>query len=260
MSVPINALYAGTVSHKRVAPVDHTFKYSVFYLLIDLDSFETSTKLPWCLSLDRFNLFSIYQKNYGAKMQAGLKAHITEQLTKLGIDRIPHKIFMLTMPRVLGYAFNPITLFYCYDTSEDIFAVIYEVHNTFGETHSYLIPVDMKAEKIADHAAKKQLYVSPFYDVSGQYRFRVTPPKDALNLLIHYLTDTNDLRMTADLATERKPLRARYLLGQFFKIPFMTLKVVSAIHFEALRLWVKRVSLVSRPLPPARYSAPSQNK
>lgn len=258
MSFPKNTVYAGKVGHKRLSPITHEFRYRVFYLLIDLDAFEAPSRQPWCLSLDRFNLFSIYQKDFGDNSRGGLKDHIKQQLRAAGIK--PHKVFMLTMPRILGYAFNPITLFYSFDISGNISAVIYEVHNTFGENHSYLIPVGADHNGIPDHGADKNLYVSPFYDVSGKYRLRVTPPGPGLSLLIHYLDDDNNLRMTADMNLARQKLTAKNLLALFFKIPFVTLKVITAIHFQALRLWLKRVRLVPRPAPPSRYSLGAEHK
>lgn len=259
MSQPQNAIYSGRVGHKRISPRVHAFKYRVFYIFQDLDDFEIKAKATWCLSLNKLNIFSVREKDYGSGKPRGLKSHIMDQLIKAGISTPPSKIFMLTMPRILGYGFNPITVFFGYDANDEVMAVIYEVHNTFGETHSYVFPIS-SGEKIADHGINKSLYVSPFFEVQGKYRFRTNPPRENFNLLIHYLNDAGELRMTADLSTSRKPLNAKSLMALFFTVPLSTLKVISAIHFEAFRLWLKRVPLAPRPSPPGQsYSIPNSH-
>jgi len=256
MSFPENSIYSGRVWHKRISPREHAFKYRVFYVLQDLDDFDGNAKSPWCLSLNKFNVFSLREKDYGANSAEGLKVHIISELNNSGLKEEPVKIFMLTMPRMLGYGFNPITVFFCYDADSQVIAVIYEVHNTFGQNHSYLFAIDPD-DAIADHGIDKSLYVSPFYDVTGKYRFRVNPPTDTLDLLIHYLDDANTLRMTAALSTTRQPLISSRLMTLFLIMPFATLKVVLAIHFEALKLWLKKTALASRPAPPKQsYSIP----
>lgn len=240
-----NALYRGRVSHTRREPVKHGFDYPVFYTAIDLDSFHAKNQLPSLLSLDGFNLFSLRQKDYGAQTQDGLKDYILSVFEDVGIVR-PAKVILLTMPRLLGYAFNPISVFYAFDTDDNVTGVIYEVHNTFGERHSYAFAI---TDNLADHSIDKSLYVSPFFHVEGGYRFTQTVPDETLNLGIQYSVK-DEMVFSAALSATRSPLTNKSLLKIFFLYPLMTLRVTADIHFQALKLWLKKVPLTQKPAPP----------
>lgn len=242
-------LYLGDVWHKRWHPKEHAFRYPVFYLMLDLDEFDAPATLPWCLSLDGRNIFSVRQRDYGAFTKTGLRHHIHEQLQRNGNIAPPARIMMLTMPRIFGYGFNPITTFYCYDTGGQITAILYEVHNTFGEAHTYVCPVTTSNDRVAPHESEKAFHVSPFFPVKGRYRFRQCLPAERLSLTIRYDED-NHKAMTACLTAKKQPLTAGMLVRLLLAVPFVTMKVTAAIHYEALRLWAKRLKLYRKPPPP----------
>jgi len=257
MSLIHNALYRGTVSHTRKTPVKHSFDYPIFYAAIDLDSFETGDDLPSLLSLDNFNLFSLRQKDYGAQTREGLKDYVQSVFSEVGVKR-PYKIVLLTMPRLLGYAFNPISIFYALDAKGNVTGVVYEVHNTFGERHSYAFAI---SDDLSHHSIEKSLYVSPFFHVDGGYRFTQITPGRKLKLGIQYSVKEKTV-FSAALSAVRSPLTSKMLLKVFFLYPLLTLRVTAAIHFQALKLWLKKVPLTSKPAPPkqAVSSKTSQTK
>lgn len=246
MSDVSNALYCGKVSHTRRTPVTHSFDSSVFYTAIDLESFETGDGVPSLLSLDRFNLFSLRQKDYGAQTKNGLKDYIQSVFSDIGVMP-PCKIILLTMPRLLGYAFNPISIFYAFDADENIIGIIYEVHNTFGERQSYAFAI---SDDLTDHKIEKSLYVSPFFHVEGGYRFTQVVPGERLKLGIEYIVKDVPV-FSAVLSAKRAPLTNKSLLKVCFTYPFLTLRVTTDIHFQALKLWLKKVPLTPKPAPPA---------
>jgi DUF1365 family protein len=230
----------------------------VFYLLVDVEELavpqKTSTR-PWCLSLDRFNLFSVHQKDYLDKGSEDLKSQITTALAGVDIGEVPARVMLLTMPRVLGYAFNPINIFYCLDVDDSIMAILYEVNNTFGERHSYAFQIGQgqpgPSKQLSPHQADKNFHVSPFFPVEGKYRFRQSPPDDTLALSISYRDRDDRPLLSATLSGKRAKLTARTLAGLFFRIPFMTLKVTSAIHLQAVRLRMKGLVFWHKPSPPS---------
>ncbi len=255
MSFVQNALYRGTVSHTRKMPVKHRFDYPVFYAAIDLDSFAHKGDLPSLLSLDGFNLFSLRQKDFGAQTDEGLNDYVQSVFADVGVKR-PHKIILLTMPRLLGYAFNPISIFYALNAEGNVSGIIYEVHNTFGERHSYAFAI---SDNLSNHTIDKSLYVSPFFHVKGGYRFTQIIPAENLKLGIQYSVKDETV-FSAALSAARSSLTNKTLLKVFLLYPLLTLRVTGAIHFQALKLWFKKVPLTSKPAPPkqAVSSKPSQ--
>lgn len=247
-------LYVGDVWHKRWRPKQHAFRYPVFYLMLDLDEFDNPANLPWCLSLNGKNIFSVHQRDYGAFTKGGLRHHVEEQLRHHSDIARPARIMMLTMPRIFGYCFNPLTTFYCYGADGQISAILYEVHNTFGEAHTYVCPVTAAEDRVAPHESEKVFHVSPFFPVKGRYRFRQCLPSEQLSLTIRY-DEGGEKAMTACLTAKKKPLTAVMLVRLLLAVPFVTLKVTAAIHFEALRLWAKRLKLYRKPPPPERAAS-----
>ena len=251
------SLYVGQVWHKRWRPVVHTFGYSIFYLLVDIDLLadpDRHNKLPWCLSFDRFNLFSIHKNDYLDKDSDGLRQQINSALASAGIVEEPSRVLLLTMPRVLGYAFNPINIYYCLKADDSVSAVLYDVNNTFGERHSYAFQTGQEQSlcptAISPHQADKNLHVSPFFPVEGQYRFCQSLPGESLSLAISYRDQENHLLLSAKLSGKRAHLNSTKLLSLLFKIPFLGLKVTLAIHLQALRLRLKGLAFWHKPIPP----------
>jgi len=235
-----SALYAGSVMHRRLRPVAHRLRYRVCWLLVDLDELPALSRRLRLFSFDRFNVFSLYQRDYG---DGGcLRARVEHLLQASGLSA-EGSIHLLTMPRLLGYAFNPLNVYFCRRADGVLHAVLYEVNNTFGARHTYLIEVHGAAgrpERIVQHCAK-QMHVSPFLDLDMRYRFDVDPPlpdKESLRVSVT-ASDLGGTVLTAVLDARRQPLNDFALLRSLLVFPFVTLKVIVAIHWEAMWLWLK---------------------
>ncbi len=245
-----SALYRGEVTHRRVRPRAHKLAYRVFWLLLDLSEIDALDRRMKLFSRNRFNLLSFHDSDHGDGSKSILRPRIEALLARAGVDIGGGPIRLLTMPRVLGYVFNPISLFYCHHADGRLAAMIYEVTSTFGIRHSYLIPVPPadQTDGLIDQCAAKALHVSPFMGMEMDYEFRGRVPGDRLELTIGGF-DADGLLITAAMSAARKPLSDGALLSAAAAIPLLTLKVVAAIHWEALKLWLKGVRLNPAPAP-----------
>lgn len=248
MSEAAAHLYHGAVTHRRLRPVGHAFAYRVFSLLIDIDRINEIDERSRWFSRNRFNLFSFHDADH-AFGDAETVAGGVRTLLKSHGYRADGGILLLCYPRILGYVFNPLSIFYCHDASGRLEAVLYEVRNTFGGRHSYLIPVEDGADVIRQ-SADKRLHVSPFMDMDHQYAFRLSRPGEALSVFIHQ-TDAEGPIFNASFAGRAEPMTDSALLNAFFRYPLMTLKIIAAIHFEAGRLFLKGMRLKGKPADPA---------
>ena len=159
---------------------------------------------------------------------------------------------MLVFPRILGYTFNPITVWFGHGADGGLQAIVYEVHNTFGHSHAYVAVVpEPHEEAVPIHVFDKVLHVSPFFDRSGGYRMSIVPPQASYSLVIEYLDEHGDRLLTATQTGDRTPLTTRKLLRQFFSKPLLTIKVIAGIHLEALKLVRKRAKYHKVPPPPS---------
>jgi DUF1365 family protein len=244
-----SALYVGTVFHRRFKPKEHKLRYGVYWLLLDLDELSALSRSLRLFSRDRFNLFSFHERDYGARDGTPLREHVERAMTGVGLTPDGGAIRLLTMPRVLGYAFNPLSVYFCYGRDKALRAILYEVSNTFGQRHSYLVPVEDRAS--VSHSAPKRFYVSPFLDMDLTYAFWVRPPADRVSVSIH-CNDLSGEVLAASLMGRRRAITDAALAKVFFTHPLLTLKVMAGIHWEALRLWLKGVGLRNRPPPPER--------
>jgi hypothetical protein len=249
------ALYVGQVMHQRLKPARHRLQYRVFSLLVDIDTLPALAKRLRLFSLNRFNLFSLHERDYGASGGGSLRAHVERQLNAAGLAG-GGAIRLLTMPRILGYAFNPLSVYYCDQPGGGLQAILYEVNNTFGQRHSYLIPVDdaQRAASHIDQHCAKRFHVSPFIDLDMRYAFHVEPPAvDRAGLAVGItVADAGGPVLVARFDAHRKPLSDRALLQVFVTHPLLTFKVVAAIHWEALRLWLKGAPFRRCPAAPAQ--------
>ena len=245
------ALYFGDVMHVRLKPVSHRFTYGVFSLLIDIDRREECARLTPLFSLGRFNLLSFRAADHGAG-DGELRAHIERLLRPAGIA--PERILLLCYPRVLGFAFNPLSIYYCFDGGQ-LAALVYEVRNTFGQSHTYVAPVrpGEASEAGIRQSREKLFHVSPFMDMQLRYHFRLRAPGGSLGVRI-LETDAQGPIFAAAFFGRRRTLNSANVLAAFFGLPFMTMKVVAGIHWQALRLWLKGMRLRAIPPPPAASS------
>ncbi len=251
------SLYRGPVMHARMKPVVHRFTYQVFSILIDLDRIAEAGSNSSFFSTDRWNLISFCQKDHGPRDGSNLRTYIDTVLTKAGLVRAK-RILLMCYPRILGFTFNPLAIYYCYDEADDLCALIYEVRNTFGEAHTYVAPI-VAGEKKADSVRQqrdKLFYVSPFLDMDMRYHFRLQPPGDELKVRI-LETDATGPILAATFNGRRLAPTAQNILTLFLAMPLLTFKVVTAIHWEALRLYVKGLRIKTRPSPPSPLSFPN---
>jgi len=240
-----SALYVGSVMHRRLRPRAHRFRYRAFWLLLDLDEIERLPARLALFSYNRFNVFSFHDRDHGDGSNTKLRGQIVRVLGKSGIDLKGGAIRLLCMPRILGHVFNPISIYFCAHADGAPAAIVYEVHNTFGERHSYVIPAQTGGGTL-HQSCRKAFYVSPFLDMDMHYDFAVAEPAERLAVAIR-ASQAGALTLVACLAGQRRAITDGALLRQFFAIPALTLKVVAAIHWEALRLWWKGVRLAERP-------------
>lgn len=240
---PDNAIYLATVTHKRLRPVRHALRYRVFNLLIDVDALATLDRSSRVFGYNRRRLISIRDRDHGPGDGTPIAVH-TRQLAEQG-GRSIGRIMMLCYPRMLGYVFNPLTVYYCLDYDGDLAVTIYEVSNTFGERHSYVVPAPCQGEVAR---APKRFFVSPFNQVRGRYSFHAPVPGDKLGLGVA-LQDAGGPLLKAYVAGERRDFTDRNLWRAFALLPLMTFKVIAAIHWEALKLRFKGLRLVKRPSP-----------
>ncbi len=247
-----SALYRGSVRHVRLAPRRHALRYRVAWLLLDLDERPALARRLRLLSFGRFNLFGFDERDHGDGTPGGLRAWVGRQIAAAGLAGADATVRVLCMPRVLGYVFNPISVFFCHRADGRLAAVLYEVHNTFGQRHTYTfaLPAGAGAAPLR-HSCAKALYVSPFLPMALRYRFRLQPPADRVALAIDTVGDGGTV-LAAALHGRRAALSDATLLRTALTLPLLTVKVIAAIHWEALRLWLKRVPLVPRPAPDLR--------
>jgi DUF1365 family protein len=241
------ALYFGDVMHARLKPMGHRFSYRVMSLLINLGRLDEADKASKLFGVNRTALYSFNEKDHGARDGSSLHAYALDCAAAHGIDLAGGRVELLCYPRLLGYTFNPLSVYFCYSADGTLALLIYEVRNTFGDIHCYILPIadgehtDAGIRQVQD----KLFYVSPFIETAMRYHFRVSPPGDEVKLRI-LETDVDGPLLAATFHGRYKALTSRALLRSFFGLPLVTFKIMAAIHWEALRLWLKGARLVPR--------------
>ncbi|APH70991.1 hypothetical protein BSQ44_06080 [Aquibium oceanicum] len=245
-----SAVYAGKVMHQRLRPRRHRLAYRMFSLLLDLDEIDALSRRLRLFSRNRFNLFGFFDGDHADGSGRLLRSYVEEQLRAAGLVVDGGAIRLFCMPRVLGYVFNPLSIYFCHLADGRLHALLYEVSNTFGERHSYLIPIedDGSVGSIEQHC-EKEFYVSPFISMAMRYDFRVDPPAERTSIHIT-ASDGDGPLIVAAFSGQRQPLTDATLARMFFAYPLLTVKVIGGIHWEALKLWAKGVKLTTRPAPP----------
>ncbi len=249
------ALYRGQVMHARMKPKPHRFTYSVYALVVDVEALDRAASLSRFFSVGRFNLLSFQPQDHGDGSVAP-GAHVRRLLKDAGLAEAPARILLMCYPRVLGFTFNPIAIYFAYDSVGRLTGAVYEVRNTFGEMHTYVAPVadGELTEAGLRQERDKLFYVSPFMDMPMRYRFRIRPPCETLAVRI-LETDADGPILAASFIDDHRPMTTASALAAFLRYPLMTAKVVAGIHFEAMKLWFKGMRFVSRPEPPPPASA-----
>ena len=242
----ISSIYNGKVIHKRFKPKEHFFKYSVFSLLIDLSELNQLDKEIKFFSFNKFNLISFYEKDHGSRDGSSLVAWIKKNLEANNIHFKDIKIKLLCYPRIFGYVFNPLSVFFIYNSNEKLISILYEVKNTFGEQHTYIFKVDDDV-KLFQHNCSKKFHVSPFIEMDCNYFFRILKPEDKISVIIDQY-QANEKILYASQDGKRVDFNSKELLKSYLKHPLMTFKIISAIHFEAFKLWTKGIKFIKKKL------------
>ena len=239
-------IYSGNVVHKRFKPKIHFFKYKVFSLLIDLSELELLDKNLKIFSYNKFNIVSFYDRDHGARDGSSIKEWVIDNLKKNNIDNENIQIKLLCYPRIFGYVFNPLSVFYIYNSNSNLISVLYEVKNTFGEQHTYIFKTDIN-HNLIQHKCKKKFHVSPFIEMDCTYFFRLLKPGNKISVII----DQNDKEGKVLYASQdgiRSEMTNANFIKSYLKHPLMTFKIIVAIHFEAFKLWTKGIKLIKRTL------------
>ncbi|MCB1475189.1 MAG: DUF1365 domain-containing protein [Rhodobiaceae bacterium] len=237
----ISAIYTGHVVHVRHRPRRHRLRYRVFSMLLDLDELPDLSRRLRLFGYNRRAVFSFRETDHGYGEAGRLRDWVADRLSASGVHMEDMRVSLLCYPRIFGYVFNPLTVYFCRNSQGDLKAILYEVSNTFRERHTYVIPVAGGDGKVL-HACDKAHYVSPFLSMDCRYRFRIAPPGERVMISIDE-EEGGESVLFASFAGAREPLSDAVLARRLFSHPLMTLKVIAAIHWEALRLWLKGVPI-----------------
>ena len=237
-------IYTGTVIHKRFKPKTHTFNYKVFSLLIDLSEINLLHKTLKLFSYNKFNIISFFNKDHGPRDGSSLVNWVIDNLKKNNIESNDVQIKLLCYPRIFGYVFNPLSVFYIYDKNSDLLSILYEVKNTFGEQHTYVFKTK-KEQNLIQHVCKKKFHVSPFIEMNCIYFFRLLKPGNKISVIID-VQDPEGKILYASQNGVKSELNNTNLIKSYLKHPLMTFKIILAIHFEAFKLWTKGIKFISK--------------
>ena len=247
------ALYIGEVMHQRLRPFGHRLAYRVFSLLVDLDRLDELDRMSPLFSVDAANLVAFRQSDHVA--EGSVRAHADRLLAQAGLDRPAARILLLCYPRIFGYVFNPISVYFAYDDAGSLVALIYAVRNTFGEKHTYVAriePGDVSDAGVRQ-TRRKLFHVSPFVGMDARYHFHVLPPGETVRLRINE-TEAGEPLLAASFGGSVAQLNSAALTACLLKIPLMTWKITAGIHWEALKLWLKGARFHRSPPAPAPAS------
>ncbi len=243
-----SSLYFGTLRHRRFTPVHHEFRYGVHMAFLDIDRIPEVLSRSALSSYNRFNWTAFCERDHFGDPRRPLRERLAEDARRAGLELPGGQIFLLTNLRYLGYCFNPISLYYCMDHSAKPPVILAEVNNTFGETRNYWLSSanQLPSENALHFRCQKTMHVSPFNEMGLEYDFVLTPPGERLVAHMNTLKDSKSF-FDATLTLEQKPWTAANLRLALFRHPWMTAKVITAIHWEALRLFLKGAPVFTHP-------------
>ena len=256
-----SGIYSGPVFHRRLRPRVHALRYRLFMLLVDLDEWNDLVgRLRW-LGAGRFGLMTLRQSDHGDGSDMPLKVQIEQRMRHAGIPT-GGRVQLLTLPRILGYGFNPLSVYYCHAEDGQLSAILYEVSNTFGGRHAYLMPVGAAAGLVRQ-AVDKAFHVSPFMDMDLTYRFEVDPPEGAEGETARVSIAVDDVEgpmLLTGFSGVRSEMTDANLRRAWMAHPLLTLKVIAGIHWEAIRLLLKGLRLRGgvTPAHPVTVGGPSE--
>jgi len=239
-----SCIYNGQVIHKRFKPKEHFFKYKVFSLLLDLSELSLLDRELKMFSYNKFNILSFYDIDHGPRDGTSLISWVKENLNNNNINSNEIKIKLLCYPRVWGYIFNPLSIFFVYDKNSNLISILYEVKNTFGEQHTYVFKID-KNNQLLEHSCKKKFHVSPFIEMNCLYYFKILKPTHKLSVVINQNDDSGKLLFASQDGLKNE-LNNKNLMISYISNPLMSFKIIGAIHFEAFKLWIKGIKLVKK--------------
>ena len=252
-------LYSLRVMHRRrIAPL-YRFVYKIFSVLFDIDRLDELARRRKLFSHNRFNVLSVHDKDHGRGEVGGLRRWAEEICATQGIALDGGRIRLLAQPRLFGWAFNPVSFWYCEHAEGSLRAVIAEVRNTFGEKHSYLLSAASLSEGASAGAAlpygvelqkEKCFHVSPLFDLVGRYHFTFDEPGDKFRVLLNETREGAPLIDTAMVGTA-KPFSDAVILRQALAMPVQALKVLVGIHWQALKIWLRGARFHQKPKPPS---------
>ncbi len=233
-----NCIYVGNIMHMRLVPKKHKFNYRVFSLFLDLDFIDNKKNHFKLLKLNKFGLISFFNKDHGSRTKNKLKPWVNSLLIKNNLPKAS-KIFLLSFPRIMGLGFNPLSVYFCYD-KKILKSIIYEVKNTFGDQVPYVFEAKIDKDGAIRHSQKKEMYVSPFIDMNQNYHFSIYPPNKRVAIRIKEEGGDGDILIATQNGVY-KELTDFNLLLTLITHPLMGIKVILAIHWHALRLFLKGI-------------------
>ena len=233
-----SAIYEGSVVHERLRPKRHRLRYAVFSFLVDLDELPDLDRRSRLFGYNRVAPLAFYDRDHGPASGEALRPWVEDHLRAADLTVDGGPIRLLCYPRIFGYVFNPLSVYFCYLRDGCLTAILYEVCNTFKERHTYVIPVDDVSRPVIRQSCDKQLYVSPFIGMDCDYHFRIVPPDENINIVIRQ-EDSDGLLLAASFQGKRAEVTERSLARLLIQFPLLTVKIVAGIHWEAIRLWLK---------------------
>tara|TARA_B100000408_G_C10301423_1_gene224696 strand:+ start:298 stop:1065 length:768 start_codon:yes stop_codon:yes gene_type:complete len=241
-----SAIYIGNVIHKRFKPKIHFFKYKVFSILLDISEIDILDKSLKIFSYNKFNIVSFYDADHGPRDGTSIKEWVIKNLNDNRINTENIKIKLLCYPRIFGYVFNPLSVFFIYNKNSELISILYEVKNTFGEQHTYIFKTK-ENENYIKHTCKKKFHVSPFIEMDCTYFFKILKPSEKISVIIDQYDEEGKL-LYASQDGDRIEFNNKNLVLSYLRHPLMTFKIIVAIHFEAFKLWTKGIKFVKKRL------------